>query len=160
LAKRFSTLPRKSVIYVHAWEKEEMSYWERKYSFRGAIFPPSYRIFEREKFLFQWLKRNIKGKTLIEIGCYFPHSVIHLLNPSQFKYTYVGVDIVSDALRAAKKYIPEGMFVRCSLTSFPFKKESFDAILSLGVIHHLSGGDQKHSSIGKIFEDRRTVRAF
>jgi SAM-dependent methyltransferase len=85
----------------------------------------------------------------MEIGCYFPHTIISLLNPSQYDYAYIGVDITRDALLAANKHVPEGMFVRCSLTSFPFKDESFDVILSLGVIHHLPEGTKNIGELSK-----------
>jgi SAM-dependent methyltransferase len=122
------------------WEKDEMGYWETKYSFENPIIKPGYRLFERENFLLRWIKNNIEGKSLMEIGCYFPFEVIIALNPSKYKYDYVGVDVARDALRTAKKYLPEGAFVRCSAMNLPFKEESFDTILSLGVLHHLPSG--------------------
>jgi len=141
------THSERQVIHMNEWEKDEMGYWERKYSLTNPIFPPSYRLFEREKFLFRWLRSTIGGKTLIEIGCCFPNEIILVLNPSKYKYDYVGVDVVRGALKIAKKHVPEGMFVRCSATSLPFRNETFDIILSLGVLHHLHGGTE---NIGKL----------
>jgi hypothetical protein len=51
------------VILMRALEKEEMGYWEKKYSYRGALFPPSYRIFERDRFLFHQLKKISGAKS-------------------------------------------------------------------------------------------------
>jgi len=139
----------KPVTRVSDWEKDEMGYWERKYSFASPLFPPSYRLFERERFLLRWLRNNIRGKPVIEIGCYFPHEIILLLNPSKYKYDYVGFDVARDALRQAKKYLPDGMFVRYSAISLPFKEESFDIMLSLGVLHHLPGGTENISQLSR-----------
>jgi len=131
-------------------EKKEMRYWENKYSYESIVFPPSYRIFERDRFLLQELRKDLQNKVLIEIGCLFPFEVITILNPSKYKYTYVGIDVARDALRAAKNYVLDGMFVRCSATQLPFRDESFDVLLSLGVIHHLPGGSDNVWQLSKV----------
>lgn len=131
-------------------EREEMRYWETKYSYKGSLSPPSYRIFERDRFLFQSLKENLRNKTMIEIGCLFPYEVIVTLNPSRYEYTYIGVDIARDALRAAKNYVFKGTFVRCSAINLPFRDGSFDVLLSLGVIHHLPGGSDNIPQLSRI----------
>lgn len=124
---------------MSAWEKEEMHYWEGRYSFQGRIFLPTYRVFERWKFLFQGIGNDIRRRTLLEIGCYFPHTVLHTPNPSEYEYAYVGVDVARKTLIAAKSYLPDAVFVRCSVTKLPFKEESFDIILSLGACMHEGG---------------------
>lgn len=152
-------------------ERKEMTYWENKYSYGTAVFPPSYRIFERDRFLFKEFRKDLRNKTLIEIGCLFPHEVITILNPSKYEYTYVGIDIAGEALKAARNYLPGGMFVRCSATQLPFRDESFDVLLSLGVIHHLPGGSDNIRQLSRVLRnsglfvlteavERRTLAAF
>jgi ubiquinone/menaquinone biosynthesis C-methylase UbiE len=53
-----------------------------------------------------------------------------------------GIEVVSsDVTPEAKKYI-KGTFVQCSMTSMPFRDDSFDAILCLHVIAHFKEGEQ------------------
>jgi len=161
----------RDVVFANTRGMKEMAYWEAKYSYKGELLPPSYRIFERDSFLFQHLKKELAGKVLIEIGCLFPYEVMTVLNPREYDYTYIGVDIAKSALKAAHDYVPAGMFVRCSATCLPFKEGLFDIMLSLGVIHHLPGGSDNIPQLCRVLKDggvfvlteaveRRTLSAF
>jgi ubiquinone/menaquinone biosynthesis C-methylase UbiE len=90
-----------------------------------------------ERYLFSKISNLIKGKTLLDIGCGSSPTVRLSLPPSGYGYCYVGVDIAIRPMKIARLFI-NGSFLQCSAEDLPFKDRSFDFVLFLGVLHHLS----------------------
>ncbi len=56
----------------------------------------------------------------------------HILN----KVNFIGVDISEELLKYAKKYIPNGNFIRDDIETVKFNNDFADKIISLGALHH------------------------
>jgi len=39
--------------------------------------------------------------------------------------------------KKAAQLVPEGDFIQCDIDRMPFRRETFDVVLSLGVLHHI-----------------------
>ncbi len=78
------------------------------------------------------------GSKVLDVGCGCGR---HLL-PLSARYSTTGMDISSIALYRARDYLKKqdrkADFVTASLTHLPFKGETFDAVICLGVLQHLT----------------------
>lgn len=74
---------------------------------------------------------------ILEIGC-GPGTILRYLPHSD----YLGFDLSPKYIKLAKKRFPDAQFVceRVSQFSLP-QKESFDAVLALGIVHHLADAE-------------------
>lgn len=125
-------------------EKKELSFLEKKFAQQLTEyadlehFPISNdRLYPRQKFLIKKIKGFINKKTkILEIGAGNFKTIKRLLDPDKNDYLYVGSDISFNALEIGKIRIKKGLFVQCNVESLPFASESFDVILSFGVLHH------------------------
>jgi SAM-dependent methyltransferase len=123
-------------------------------------------IFKREGRFFQkpqedmigilaLLKRS-KAERILDLGC---GSGRHVVLFARKGLNVTGLDISSEALRLARRWMrDEGLrarFVKAScFEPFPFTDGSFDAIVSVQVIHHARHADIRRS----IKEMRRVLR--
>lgn len=123
-------------------EKEEVLFWEKAFA---AQLEKEYRLltisddrlYPREKFLISKIRPLINSKTkILEIGGGNFGTIKTLLDPDEYNYFYVGSDIVMNALKIGQERIKTGEFVQCNVEVLPFSPESFDIILSFGVLHH------------------------
>jgi ubiquinone/menaquinone biosynthesis C-methylase UbiE len=73
------------------------------------------------------------GMKVAEIGCGPGRGTLFLVRR---KLDVVAVDLSKEALRLAEQRAPEATFVHASNLELPFDDESFDAVVSDGVIHH------------------------
>ena len=124
-------------VNLKDWNYEEMVFWENYYSNRFTsdnLNRTTYnRLLPRKKSIIDRLK-NEKIVHVLEIGCGTCGTLCHLpefMSDKQF----VGTDMSFNALKCAKKFI-KGNFVMCDAATLPFKTESFDLILSFGMLHH------------------------
>lgn len=79
-------------------------------------------------------KENLKNKKFLEVGCglgYFSNYA----NKLGAKVT--GIDIGPNLVKINKKKTPKGIFRVASASDLPFKKETFDTVLSTEVIEHV-----------------------
>ncbi|MBI3979858.1 MAG: class I SAM-dependent methyltransferase [Chloroflexi bacterium] len=90
----------------------------------------------RERHLIPFVRPDIRGKWLVDLGCGEATTVRRLLDPVQYRYHYVGADLSLNALRLARRRMA-GSFVQAATQEPPFRPHSFDALLLLGVLHHL-----------------------
>ncbi|MGB3908553.1 MAG: class I SAM-dependent methyltransferase [Methanomethylovorans sp.] len=78
------------------------------------------------------------GSKILDIGC----GCGRYLFPLSAHYSITGMDISSRALYRARDYLEkqkrEAYFATASLTHLPLKTETFDAVVCLGVLQHLT----------------------
>ena len=86
-----------------------------------------------------WLKEHGEQPLLMDAGCGAAHSGLELFRGMFDRIRYLGVDI-SSAIDVAKTRFAErnerGCFLQASLMDLPFAPDTFDLILSEGVLHH------------------------
>jgi 2-polyprenyl-3-methyl-5-hydroxy-6-metoxy-1,4-benzoquinol methylase len=79
----------------------------------------------------------VRGRVL-DIGCGFTHLPDRLVADQ----TYVGVDVVAEAVRLSQARYPQHAFYHCDVDraplSLPLDGQAFDTILLMAVVEHLS----------------------
>lgn len=77
-------------------------------------------------------------RSVFEVGCGTGRGIGYLLTEKCLNMV-VGGDISEDMLKVGleKRNIPRNSLVRADAISLPFEEESFDAVLALGLLHHL-----------------------
>jgi len=87
------------------------------------------------------------GARILEIGC-GPGTIAGYLPDSE----YVGFDMSSKYIEIARKRFPQAQFICERVSQFSLAKQrSFDAVLALGVVHHLD--DQEARQLFQIAYD-------
>lgn len=82
-----------------------------------------------------WKSSDLEKKLVLDAGCgcgRFSRVA------SDAGAIVVGIDGAPHAIRAAKTLVPKAEFVHGDLKKLPFKNETFDAVFSIGVVHHTS----------------------
>ena len=73
------------------------------------------------------------GARILEIGC-GPGTIVDYLPQGE----YLGFDLSSKYIEMARKRFPQAQFVCERVSQFSLaKQQSFDAVLALGIVHHL-----------------------
>lgn len=104
--------------------------WEKRW---GEIdFAREYKEIYFEPFGEIFSKAFKKGDKVLEAGCGLGRYCLWLKKRGIRAY---GIDISKEAIRRAKK-IPGINFVRGDVCKLPYKNDSFDGYISLGVIEH------------------------
>ena len=114
------------------------------------------RFFEYDEWFAKYLRPQIKGRRILEVGCGKSAFVYLRLNPEIFGYSYVGTDLSFNALLLASQYVP-GQFIQCSAEAIPFKTSSFDILLCLGVVHHLVNWQKGLEEFFRVLESEGIV---
>jgi uncharacterized protein YbaR (Trm112 family) len=136
------------LVGLSKWVKEEQTWWDKHYtriadqvdalkSRKAGQDVPGNRWFERNRYLFTPLKARGFQSPVLEIGSGMSQYVAGLLPPSGEHYLYIGTDVSRIALEKAAQLVPEGDFIQCDIDRMPFRRETFDVVLSLGVLHHI-----------------------
>jgi SAM-dependent methyltransferase len=87
------------------------------------------------------------GARILEIGC-GPGTIVGYLP----RVEYLGFDLSSKYIEAARKRFPRAQFVCERVRGFSLAKhQSFDAVLALGILHHLD--DQEAKQLFQIAHD-------
>jgi cyclopropane fatty-acyl-phospholipid synthase-like methyltransferase len=77
------------------------------------------------------------GIRILEIGC-GPGTLVQYLPRSE----YLGFDLSPNYIKTAKKRFPDSQFICERVSEFSLKKaKSFDAVIALGILHHLDDGE-------------------
>jgi cyclopropane fatty-acyl-phospholipid synthase-like methyltransferase len=80
-----------------------------------------------------------EGNRILEIGC-GPGTIVGYLPHSD----YLGFDLSSKYIEVARKRFPQAQFVCERVSQFSLAKhQSFDAVLALGIVHHLDDAEAK-----------------
>jgi cyclopropane fatty-acyl-phospholipid synthase-like methyltransferase len=100
----------------------------------NAVGGPGYaRVVVRE-----YLQPRV-GARILEIGC-GPGTIVGYLPQVE----YLGFDLSSKYIEMARKRFPEAQFVCERVSQFSLAKlQSFDAVLALGIVHHLDDQEAK-----------------
>lgn len=82
-------------------------------------------------------------KRILDLGCGVGRHCVYLADKG---FTVVGVDVSRSALMMAGKWsqkegLARVMLIQAAMTSLPFRDRSFDAVISVSVIHHAVIGD-------------------
>ncbi len=94
----------------------------------------------------EYLRPKI-GARVLEIGC-GPGTIVGYLPPLE----YLGFDLSSKYIEMARRRFPQTEFVCERVSQFSLAKQrSFDAVLALGVVHHLD--DQEARQLFQIAHD-------
>jgi SAM-dependent methyltransferase len=87
------------------------------------------------------------GARILEIGC-GPGTIVGYLPQVE----YLGFDLSSKYIEMARKRFPQAQFVCERVSQFSLaRKQSFDAVLALGIVHHLD--DQEARQLFQIAYD-------
>jgi cyclopropane fatty-acyl-phospholipid synthase-like methyltransferase len=87
------------------------------------------------------------GVRILEIGC-GPGTIAGYLPDTE----YVGFDVSSKYIEMARKRFPQAQFVCERVSQFSLaKQQSFDAVLALGIVHHLD--DQEARQLFQVAYD-------
>ncbi len=91
-------------------------------------------------FLFNWVKPYIKGKSVLDIGCW-SGPLEELLQSVKCKVT--GIDIETAPLKVASRRFPDFIFFKHSIIEqLPIQKNLFDVVLYFMVIEHIPRGSE------------------
>ena len=117
-------------------KKYSKEYWDgdRKFGYGGYKYIPGRWKPVAEK-LIKTYKLDSKSK-ILDAGCgkgYLLFEIKKILP----KIDIHGFDISKYAIKNSKKEIKKILFVRNIAKKFPYKKNFFDLVISLGVIHNL-----------------------
>lgn len=129
-----------------AWNREEMKYYDvevdtgeqRSKMLTSIKEIPQWRIFlPRKKHLIDIIAAACKNQMVLEIGSGNSRTVSQMFNPAHFGYSYIGTDISFKRLIVARQAVPSGNFLQASAFNLPFRENSFKALISFGMLHHL-----------------------
>lgn len=131
------------------WEDEDVLFWNNIYksnyqqivSDNNSSKIGGIRSITRDKVLFSYLRNtDYEDKFLLEIGCGESFTIRTLFSPLRYHYNYIASDYSYWALRYAQKMLGNSkntFYFQCPAHLLPFKVNSLDYIVCLGVLHHM-----------------------
>lgn len=125
----------KTLNYQHLKEEESLArMMKRPRHTKKDQFSSLQWEYSKKEF-WRMVKNNITQElnTMINIGCGFDDNFIHL---EKDKHIIVNFDIVYDILFSLKKKYNSEYCVAGDINSLPFKKDSFDSVVCIDIIHH------------------------
>ena len=138
--------------FAHKWKQTSSYRWIRQAGDEGQ-----YAAWLSQKYGFVsaegWC-RHFEGKRFLDLGCGAGMASYFWLTSGSWRSTspWIGVDI-SEAIDVAREQlgrIPNTHFVQADALKLPFADESFDAILSEGVLHHTPSTREALSSATRV----------
>jgi len=98
----------------------------------------------------EFTSRVKEGDRVLDIGC-GNGRLLDLFAGKKINYT--GLDNSAELVKEARRKYPAAGFVVGEALCLPFEKESFDAVFSVAVLHHIPSGDYRR----KFMEEIRRV---
>lgn len=86
----------------------------------------------------QFGRRDFQGMTVLDIGC---GNGAKLFDFYKRGAKVVGLELSDEKLAVARRYMPEGVFVRSTLQDARFPTDSFDIIIADNVLEHIPDAD-------------------
>ena len=77
-----------------------------------------------------------ENELVLDVGCAWGYFLGFLFRYKSCRHT-VGVDVVLQDLKIARKRVPESNFILASALNLPFKMNSFDKVVAADVNEHL-----------------------
>lgn len=100
-----------------------------------------------------WLIKNIKGKTVVDVGC-GNGELIHQIQKAH-NTTAIALDKYPDH-RLHQKY-PQVVIIQGSIEQLPFATKSIDTVISVHVVEHLKDFDQAIAELRRIAKKRLII---
>lgn len=126
------------------WKQKDKLYYESP-----LVVEPYHKQFSKKYFIehkyysiYKWIEELIKlnKKTVLDFGCGTGIATIELLKAG---IQTISVDASGEMLRKLSENAQKfNLFCKCiqaDVEALPFEKEYFDAVICLGVLHHLPG---------------------
>jgi len=100
-----------------------------------------------------------RGKTVLDAGCGMGR---HLYYASQHARDVIGIDFsrAVDAAHHNTRHLPAAHVVQADLLHLPFRRQAFDFIYCLGVLHHLADPDRGLRGLMAYLKPRGEVRVY
>lgn len=100
--------------------------------------------------LFGFRSKDFSGKKILDAGTGFGRIAKEVCNYNP-KFV-VGLDLALDSLKTAQKFVNDKrvQFIHADLNNAPFLPETFDWVISLGVIHHISNFEESLYNLIKL----------
>lgn len=118
---------------------------EQWFHFRQKPFPDIDNLLK--KLVNEWKKGKI-----LDIGCGNCRNLIYF---SKAGFDCYGIDFSKEMLKYAKIYLKKYNFKvklkKANALNLPFKKESFDYILNIAVLHHIKGKEEREKAINEMY---------
>ena len=92
----------------------------------------------KERYLSRIVEEVDAGGRVLDLGCGPGEPVLRALSA---RYRAVGCDVSAVQLRIARERCPATPLVQADLGHWPFREDSFDAIVALFVLLHMPAGD-------------------
>jgi len=111
------------------------------------------RAFDLTRKLLGFVELNGK-QDFLEVGC--GNGMVSKYLARNYGGSVVGIDVDPEQIELANKYIgeiPDIRFLEADATSLPFEDNSFDIVLSFGVLHHI------YNWLDALKEIKRVLRA-
>ena len=99
------------------------------------------------------LVNSLNINKVLDIGCGEGFVVRYLISKNK-NLKIEGIDISEDAIVLARKLCPEAFFLRGDITSLNYSDQSFDLVLGIEILEHLSNPEMA------ISEARRLCRKY
>lgn len=127
----------------------------------GKFFEKIFKLFNEENRkraldtislanLFGFTRKDFQGKKFLDAGTGYGRMVKEI---SGYKPEYVvGLDLATDSLKTARGFVDskKAVFVNADLNQAPFSPETFDWVISLGVIHYIADFNRSLESLVKL----------
>ena len=133
------------------WQDEQKSHWDKywsscPYSIKEMINGDKWVSVKYSPLLPYLMEYVPKGKKILEAGCGLGQWVIYL---NDLDYKIIGLDFSIQTIKQSKRLYPSLKFIAGDVVNLGLQNNSFDAILSWGVVEHFESGP--HQALSEMF---------